>query len=211
MDIRALADDSAAGPALAVDKSGNAQIIWRATSAQGGNLIQTRHEFPNGSYGPVLNLAHWNSTGDPYQYVALDAHGNARHVWTTGIDSKSVVMARTVASNGTLGIPQQLSGTTDPFEGASAWHLRLAGGPNGRPVAVWAHSRLDSPAMTVQGAAVGTPADDGGDGGAEGPGAGSSGTSDTGSGTDTGRTGSRRPCPGWRSGRRGWWCGGADE
>jgi hypothetical protein len=169
-DVREQAGDTGFPPSMAVDEAGNAQITWAADALKGGKLIQTRHVYADGSWGPVQNLWFWPGIDPPAPEVALDGHGNAYNVWTAD-DVHRHVMGRVAVTGGGLGQIQQLSGTTLGYEGADAMEVALGGGPKGGPVAAWSHGKVGSAQIVVQGAAVPAPEPEAG-GGSAGPGAG---------------------------------------
>jgi hypothetical protein len=156
-DIREQPGDSAQLPRLAVDGNGNAQVVWRAVLEGGVQLIQTRREHADGSFGPVQNLWPWTGgINEPRPEVEFDGAGNAHHVWLD-YSAHANVVGRMVSKAGALGQIQQLSGTTSPFEGGNSSYLQLATGPGGNTVAAWTQTAVDSSAAVVQGAVASAP------------------------------------------------------
>ena len=175
-DVREFPTDNADMASLAVDAAGNAQVVWRNVSAVSGHSIQTRRELPDGSLGPVQTLGQYSGLS-PEPQVALDAHGAAHHVWLTEAGSKTVVMARSRASDGSLGPIQQLSASSSG-SGGNAAYPAVAGGPNGRPVAARTRTTDAGPEL-VQGAVLAPEPSAGGGGtvgGGTSPGAAGGGT-----------------------------------
>jgi hypothetical protein len=141
------AGQDATAPQLAVDRHGNAVVVWQRNDGT-NDRIQARTRFANGALGPVQNLSAAGENAEQPQ-VAADRDGNAVIVWRFGGASDYRIQARTRAMDGTLGPVQTLS---EAGQDASFPQVAVRrGGAVDKALAVW--SRFDGTADQVQAAA----------------------------------------------------------
>ena len=149
-DVREAPSDKGSELDLAVNPDGGAQVTWTGVSAA-GYAVKTRHELPNGSYGPVRTLAERAGSGG-YQVprVVFDGEGDAYHAWLSDAGGGLWrAVTRELLRDGSLAPLQELSTSGD------ARYIALAPSVSGHPIATW---RVD----TVKGAVVAPPRGEGG-------------------------------------------------
>ena len=129
------------GPQVAVDPNGVATAVWRRFD--GANFrIHARRIAADGTLGATQDLsAPGQSAGAPQ--VTVDPAGVATAVWSRSDGSNSIVQARRIAADGTLGAVQDLSAP-----GQGAFVAEVAVDPNGVATAVW--QRIDGFNFIVQ-------------------------------------------------------------
>jgi PASTA domain/PKD domain len=122
------------GPAVALDRAGNALAVW--TRSNGTDvLVQAAFRRANGAWLPAENVSGPGLDADSPD-VALDAHGNGVAVWQSSDGSSSVVKAATRTAAGSWSTPQSLSsggyserphvGVDSAGEAVAVWSLRAA-------------------------------------------------------------------------------------
>jgi hypothetical protein len=139
------AGQDAGSPQVAVDRFGNAVIVWQRSDGT-NDRIQVRTRAADGTLGPVQTLSTAGQNAEQPQ-VAADRDGNAVIVWRRPDPAGDHrIQARTRAANGTLGAVQTLSeaGENALFPQVG---IRRFGG---KAVAVW--PRFDGAKNRIQAA-----------------------------------------------------------
>jgi hypothetical protein len=122
-------------PGVAVDRDGNALLVWPATDERlpgGSYRIQARARSRSGRLGPILNLSELGPA-PAWPEVAADDHGDAIVAWQQD-DTRTNwrIAARRVGRRGALGPILILSA-----EGAIGNSPRVAIAPRGQAVVAW--------------------------------------------------------------------------
>jgi hypothetical protein len=132
--VLSLTDGSIQFPRVAVAPDGTATFVWEQNLSPFG--AQARRRFPDGSLGPVHQLAGQIETGGSSTRVAVDAAGNATFVWVKpDAQGDRIVQTRMLKADGTLTSAQGVSAA-----GQSAGEAELAAAPGGDVVFVWRRS-----------------------------------------------------------------------
>jgi hypothetical protein len=121
------------GPQLAVDRDGNAVVVWyRFDGAK--DRIQVRRRTAAGSLSAVQTLSAAGGEADLPQ-VAVDGNGNALVVWERHDGSHWRIQARHRTRSGGLSNVQTLSSA-----GGDAFDPQVVVGSNGKAMVVWSGS-----------------------------------------------------------------------
>ncbi|MDQ3990737.1 MAG: hypothetical protein M3245_00290 [Actinomycetota bacterium] len=139
------AGQDAQDPQVAMDRNGNAVVVWEVTSyspTEGGESVQARRRSASGTLGPVRTLSDPGQKADDPQ-VAMDPGGNAVVVWRRYDGANSRIQARARSASGALSGVQTLSAA-----GRMAQHPQVAVDLAGNAVVVW--ERYDGANWRIQ-------------------------------------------------------------
>ena len=158
--IVTLSPPGVSDPRMDVNAGGDAVFVWVWNNGAGQNQIQARLLSAAGTLGPLKIIGQGiapsggGGAGTVNPRVGVDGQGNALIVWEQpdddgpcGINGCPKVLARTLSSNGTLGVPQTM--TTTVTGGVSP---QVAMASNGRAVVTWVHAGIEFRTRSAAGA-----------------------------------------------------------
>ena len=128
--IKTLSLDDAGSPQLAIDRNGNALVVWQRADSS-GSRIQLRRRSASGTLRPVRTL----SAVGPNTYnpqIAIDRNGNALVVWSRVDGTGERIELRRRSVTGALSRIQTVSAA-----GATSEGPQVAINSNGNALVVW--------------------------------------------------------------------------
>jgi len=127
--------DSAFGPQIAIDGSGNALAVWRQSDGMRENIWANRFT-PTGGW-EVAELIETDNTGDgllpPDPQIAIDQSGNGLAVWDQFDGTRTNIWANRYTLTGGWGAAELIE--TDDVD--SAFNPQIAIDQSGNALAVW--------------------------------------------------------------------------
>ena len=94
------------GPQVAIDRHGNAIVVWSGAEQAGPYRIQLRRRSASGTLGSIRTLY---PGGAAYPQLAMDTNGNALVVWTHYDGTNDRIQLRRHSAAGSLSAVQTLS------------------------------------------------------------------------------------------------------
>lgn len=120
------------GPHLAVDRSGNAMIVWQQFNGSKESILSNRYEVGIGWGTP--ELVETDDTNNSYVHqVGLDASGNAIAVWVRHNGTSRNIMANRYVVGSGWGTPLLL----ENYNNINTYEPRVAVSDNGNAMAIW--------------------------------------------------------------------------
>ncbi len=117
------------GPQVAIDRHGNAVVVWTGAEQAGPYRIQLRRRSASGTLGPIRTLSPGAAA---YPQLAMDTNGNALVVWTHHDGTNDRIQLRRHSAAGSLSAVQTLSPA-----GGDASRPQVAIDRNSNAVVVW--------------------------------------------------------------------------
>jgi hypothetical protein len=121
---------SAFEPDAAGDAAGNTVVVWDRSDGT-NTIIQARRIDADGTLGPIHDLSAGGQSAFAPR-IAIDATGKATAVWRRSNGTNTIIQARRIGADGTLGATQDLSAP-----GQQAFNPRVALDAAGNATAVW--------------------------------------------------------------------------